>query len=311
MKTRSLLRLLAVVLICLGIISCNAVPQVIRDIFASATPTATNTPTSTPTSTSTPTATATPLPAVSLESCPYIRYCPDARGIWEFFDDEMPGSSVTTVNVPFDQPISFNLGWITAMYDRLEDNKQHMSWFLEIDGQDYYREEFTAEDLTHQDDGSVWPSIYTGVITRGWVIGEPHTVRIGLRFDEAVNDGWDDYPAGHEVVNEYLVNPIFIPTSTPTLTPSPTSTPKPIPTMVPYTPTPSCKLDGKIDIKNDTGGQVKLYMTGPASFTFFLSAGNQTISVCKGTYSYTAYGCGGASINGTVSTNGEIEFWCE
>jgi hypothetical protein len=311
MKNRSMIALLAAVVLLIAISGCSAIPQAVRNLFASATPTATNTPTATPTSTNTPTATATPLPAVSLEPCPYIRYCPDARGVWEFFNEDTLTDPVTVVEVPYDEPISFNLGWITAMYEQLDQNKQHMHWVLEIDGQDYYREDFTAEDLAYQDDGSTWPSIYTGVITRGWVIGEPHTVRIGLSFDEAINDGWDDYPAGYEVVNEYIVNPIFIPTSTPTLTPSPTYTPKPIPTMVPYTPTPSCKLDGKIDIKNDTGGQVTLYLKGPASFTFYISSGNQTLSVCKGTYSYTAYGCGGASTTGSITTNGELKFWCQ
>ena len=122
MKSRAFLRLLIILVISLAIIGCNAVPQVIRNIFASATPTATNTPTATPTSTNTPTATATPLPAVSLESCPYIRYCPDARGVFEFFDEEAGDDPVTTVYVPFDQPISFHLGWMTAKYEQLDQN---------------------------------------------------------------------------------------------------------------------------------------------------------------------------------------------
>ena len=64
-------------------------------------------------------------------------------------------------------------------------------------------------------------------------------------------------------------------------------------------------------MKNDTGGQVTLYLTGPAAFTFYLATGNQDISICPGSYSYTAYGCGGASRNGTIRDGEELKFWCE
>jgi hypothetical protein len=76
-------------------------------------------------------------------------------------------------------------------------------------------------------------------------------------------------------------------------------------------PTVSCDINGTISIINNTGGNVTLYLSGPAKFTFRVSTGNQSVSVCAGTYSYTAYGCGGASRTGTASPGDEIEFWCE
>ncbi len=85
----------------------------------------------------------------------------------------------------------------------------------------------------------------------------------------------------------------------------------PLPTVMLPTAAPACDRGGTISIKNDTGGQVTIYMSGTASFTFYVAAGNQTISVCPGSYSYTAYGCGGASRTGSVSDGDEIEFWCE
>lgn len=83
------------------------------------------------------------------------------------------------------------------------------------------------------------------------------------------------------------------------------------PTAVPAQPTVSCEIGGAISIINNTGGVVTLYLGGPARFTFRVSTGNQSVSVCPGTYSYTAYGCGGASQNGSASPGDEIEFWCE
>ncbi len=85
----------------------------------------------------------------------------------------------------------------------------------------------------------------------------------------------------------------------------------PLPTVILQTAAPACDRSGTISIKNDTGGQVTIYLKGTASFTFYVTAGNQTLSVCPGSYSYTAYGCGGASRTGNVSDGDEIEFWCE
>ena len=60
------LRLFAIPVIILALLSCNAVPAAVRGLFASPTPTATHTPTATSTPTNTPTPTSTPLPAVNL-----------------------------------------------------------------------------------------------------------------------------------------------------------------------------------------------------------------------------------------------------
>jgi len=60
-----------------------------------------------------------------------------------------------------------------------------------------------------------------------------------------------------------------------------------------------------IPIQNNTGGTVTLNLTGPATYHFSLAPGRSTISVLKGTYSYTAWGCGGASISGTKNLKGK------
>ncbi len=91
----------------------------------------------------------------------------------------------------------------------------------------------------------------------------------------------------------------------------PVFTAMPAPKVAEPTAAPDCKVDATIRINNQTGGYITIYLTGPASFTFNVPDGQQTISVCSGTYSYTAYGCGGASKNGTVGPGDEIKFWCQ
>jgi hypothetical protein len=101
------------------------------------------------------------------------------------------------------------------------------------------------------------------------------------------------------ISGEIAILPIFTPAALP------------MPAVPQPTAAPACERSGTVSIKNDTGGTVTVYMTGTASFTFNVAAGNQTISVCPGSYKYTAYGCGGASRTGTVNDGDEIEFWCE
>jgi hypothetical protein len=68
--------------------------------------------------------------------------------------------------------------------------------------------------------------------------------------------------------------------------------------------------EGKIKIKNDTGGTITIIMSGPQSYTFYVSSGTSQLSVVKGKYNYTAYGCGGASTSGSIKPGGTISFWC-
>jgi hypothetical protein len=90
----------------------------------------------------------------------------------------------------------------------------------------------------------------------------------------------------------------------------PTPTPKP---AVPPTPTPCAGETVSISIKNETGGQVTLQLKGPCSYTFTLATGNSTINILPGTYSYTAYGCGGATLSGSKTFSGgdEWTWYCQ
>jgi hypothetical protein len=55
----------------------------------------------------------------------------------------------------------------------------------------------------------------------------------------------------------------------------------------------------RVKISNQTGGVVRLNLSGPGTYNFTLNTGSSVIWVIKGKYNYTAYGCGGAAISGT------------
>lgn len=59
----------------------------------------------------------------------------------------------------------------------------------------------------------------------------------------------------------------------------------------------------RVKIDNRTGGFVWLNLVGPATYQFSLKPGKSEIWVIKGKYTYTAFGCGGASVSGTRKLN--------
>lgn len=81
---------------------------------------------------------------------------------------------------------------------------------------------------------------------------------------------------------------------------------------------PKCKKGGgaaneaKQKITNNTGGTLTIVLSGPKNYTFYVATGKQQISLLKGKYNYTIYGCGGAVLTGTrkLPGGGNWVFWC-
>ncbi|PKN90344.1 MAG: hypothetical protein CVU45_03075 [Chloroflexi bacterium HGW-Chloroflexi-7] len=152
---------------------------------------------------------------------------------------------------------------------------------------------------------------------RDWKLGETHQVKIGIIIVKTADDGWGVINSGTEFITTYNFIPVLPPTATPTATPTRTNTPRP--TAVPYTKTPKatlaptnppCEINSSIEIDNATGGYVTLKLSGPMKYSFDLPTGTTTLNVCSGSYSYQAWGCGGASDSGTINSGEAHEFYC-
>jgi hypothetical protein len=302
MKTRSLrLLIFGISLIALTIFSCSSPLQ----LFA--TPTPTPTITNTPTITSTPTATPVPPPPVTITSCVFQDDCPEANLVTSYLAADPEINVITPVVFPYGDKVRLNIGWCTKDDTALEDNIQHISYIFEIDGISYLdlatvKPGFSADN---NDPSIQSPCVFIGAMLSGWQIGEDHQVTIGYSFDAEIFDGWNSYAP---FTNEYIfdLKPGLIPTATPTATFTPT--PPPLPTN---TPAPACEASSSIAITNSTDGQLTLDLSGPASYEFTLGTGDTTLPVCPGSYSYTAYGCGSASISGTINSGETHEFYCK
>jgi hypothetical protein len=177
----------------------------------------------------------------------------------------------------------------------LEANLQHIRFVFAINDISYvdvlkgeYFDSTNAQDATHTD------SCYgMGGVASGWQAGQTQVIKIGLEVNDAINNGWYDFPAGTSQTNIFLMDPALPATDTPL--PSPTKTPKPVITYAPpataAAPKTSCMIDSNMLLGNRTGSQATIYLRGPANFTFVLAPGEQnTVKVCSGCYNYTFMG---------------------
>ena len=301
-------------LMAFSLLGCNLISQGLSRLFATSTPTSTDTPTVTPTSTSTPTPTATPLPPVGLYACPAQSDCPDVAKLLSFYDGTIEPGIQAYVEFPYNIPVRIEAGWVTVDQATLDANLQHINFFLKIDGINYVDPSMFGYGVELDDQGNPTtnPGYYMGFVLSGWKLGESHTIQYGYTIDSEINDGWQDYQP-QMVEFQILAEPVDIPTAT--STPLPTWTPKPIiytprPTKIPATPVSACDAEAQIEISNTTDGTVTMYLSGPAKYTFYVPVGDTNYNVCGGQYSYTAYGCGGASLNGTISSGESHQFYC-
>ena len=155
-----------ILLITLSVLSaaCNLIPQVVRNLIASPTPTSTNTPTSTPTPTNTATPTHTPLPPVQLLPCVFSEDCPEAVRIDDIIGSPTNLGNVYNVEIPYDQPVLISIGWWALDQNTLEENLSHMTWIFTIDGQDYFQDDWPAfgETTFENDPSNYYPGDVDG-----------------------------------------------------------------------------------------------------------------------------------------------------
>ena len=116
-------------------------------------------------------------------------------------DDTLkPGVVRYTVEMPPDTQVDLGPGWCTKTEADRTDNKKHFDPTLTVNGQvipDSKLEYFEWET----DEGAFCFS--WDIVASDWPVGE-HKVSEAFTFDESVNDGWGEYPAG-DYATEYAV----------------------------------------------------------------------------------------------------------
>jgi hypothetical protein len=105
-----------------------------------------------------------------------------------------PGVNIWQTSFAYDQALVIFTGWCTIDEATLDQNFEHISYLLEIDGTSVPTEDLYWEDAPGND--GICRSFY-GVV-QAWPVGE-HVIVLTMRFEEDLNDGWGDYSAGDYV----------------------------------------------------------------------------------------------------------------
>lgn len=116
-------------------------------------------------------------------------------------DFAKPGIVTFTATVTNEKPVYFSYGWCTVDQQTLEQNFEHISILLYLNG------EVISEDNVHilsfeLPDGSLVCADF-GVLLSNWEAGE-YELKSVVMFDETINDGLADYEAG-DYVQVYAV----------------------------------------------------------------------------------------------------------
>jgi hypothetical protein len=111
-----------------------------------------------------------------------------------------PGSQDWNISFAYDQTVSLYTGWCAATSAILDENYAHITYRLQIDLLD-----FPVDNLTWLDEpgnGGVCRS-YSGLV-QAWPPGA-HTIVQSMHLDRAIDDGWNEYPAG-DYVDRFNIN---------------------------------------------------------------------------------------------------------
>ncbi len=106
-----------------------------------------------------------------------------------------PAVSNWQVQVSASQPAVIFVGWCTKDQATLDQNYQHLTWIVEVDGKTLPTSSFYVDNAVDPQQG--YCRSFAAEIA-AWTGGQ-HTIKTTMRLDQQINDGWSDYAAGDYV----------------------------------------------------------------------------------------------------------------
>ncbi len=246
------------------------------------------TSTSTPTATATQVLTATPLPGVELSPCVAVASCPEAVSIEKLIADPLVSGNVAQVSFTADTAVQFRIGWPAMDEATLAQNLEHLEWIFSINGQPYFDETWLKDGKSpnQYDDSASFPGRWLGVKITGWQAGQTYFIRMGIKLDEPIHNGWQSFEAGDILLYSWFVTPLEAPTPTPTRPVVQTNTPGVYvgPTS---TPRANLPLDITIKVTNPCTFKRTIIFSGPMTVKFVMEPGQTTeYMAAQGTYTW-------------------------
>ena len=295
-KARKSFSLFIILVVIAGLLGCSLMPQALKSMLASPTPTSTLTPIPSNTSTATPdptaTATVEKLP-LEIATCFNETDCPEAVGPAAFLPEGIQKDTTNEVTLPFDQTLKLTYGWVAKDQQHLDQNLQHIKWVFTIDDVDYFTEDLLVNAGVDDPDnpGATNPGTWLAVTLSGWEVNKPHFIRYGYYLDEAIDDGWSLTEADQSAITTLHVMPAKIPTITPGPTVTNTPLPKPAVTKAPVQPTATqgapLELNITLKVENKCSDAHVVIFNGPMRLKYTVGPG-QTVEyqAAAGTYTW-------------------------
>ena len=287
MKVRVLAECLVLLVLISGVSGCAKQPDQIVPTQSLLE----NTPLSvtvTPTATDTLAFTATPSPTVELSACVAVASCPEARAIDHLMQETLVSGSVAQVSFTADTAVRFVIGWPAIDETTLAQNLEHLEWIFSIDGQPYFDASWLKDGKSpnQYDDSKSYPGQWLGVKITGWQPGQTYFIRMGIKLDEPVNNGWQTFEAGDILLYSWFITPLQAPTATPTRQVYPTNTPGAY-TGPTNTPQVNLPLDITIKVTNPCSFKRTIVFSGPTTVKFVLDPGQtKEYMAAQGTYTW-------------------------
>jgi hypothetical protein len=142
--------------------------------------------------------------------CNPVSECPDSSvSIRSFFgeDEELEYNTEYPVSVPMDAEVGFFTGWCTLEQELLEENLKHIEFVFTVDGVSFI-DQFKPRMYTVQDQTDATKLNYchsvNGVVS-GWQKEQTYQIVFGIKYEEAIFDGWDTYEPG-DYTRIYLIS---------------------------------------------------------------------------------------------------------
>jgi hypothetical protein len=112
------------------------------------------------------------------------------------------GKTLTyTIYLEKSEPLAWGMGWCATTEAVLSQNFDHISYTFILNGKNILLDQFVEVEYYSENTQGYCRQYYT--ILTDWSPGE-HLIKTIIEYDQLINDGWDDYPAGTKTY-EYRV----------------------------------------------------------------------------------------------------------
>jgi hypothetical protein len=98
-----------------------------------------------------------------------------------------------TIYLTESEPIAWGMGWCSAAEAILSENLDHIHYTFILNGKEISRDQFVEYEWYSEESQAYCHQCYT--VLTDWSPGK-HLIRTLVEFDQPINDGWDDFPAG-------------------------------------------------------------------------------------------------------------------